>query len=217
MLRRKGAEYEQELLKDITLGEVAVDLLPVKRSETPFEWQPAQQVYVLEARLDVAPAKGLVPESVTMKIILDSGSPARVLDAFPRSEIEMSAAEVREGGFVQASSTELTAGLKAQAEGVGANLGAKSAESIETSEKVTTTRNLVAQRIISATREHLARWEVLRTAEQSPVGGLMFFVTVLADTSCESLGVTASALVEFEGWGETPAERKRQLPLPAPR
>lgn len=211
----RAEERQKELRENVTPGAVIIDLLPAKLVDTVPEWRSAgKQAYLLETRVDVEPTEDFVPASLALRVELMGGMEARMIDSSPKSEIAEEADVTREGELIETISADakVSAGLKTPALSVGAET--KSSESVQVAQKVSMRGKVTTQRVVSAAVGKVARWQLLRTAVEAPIGGRNFLATVLVEGKYEALPVAVSAIVEFEGWGEVRAESVRDLPLP---
>jgi hypothetical protein len=211
----------QQLLAEVEPGELAFDMLPARKLPAAPEWERNQRLWLLQAKMAIHPSAGFQPDSLSLRLELDSH--AQLVAQLPASEmIELGIHEVQlsnEGQFRVTTSDTAKVGGEIGATGakVVSELGHSDAReltlSTSGSHKVTYTARVA--RVIASAVGSVARWEMLGTGEERPVGGLDFYLTVLLPARASAVSIRTTALVSFGGWGPLRLEYDEKLQLPA--
>lgn len=204
------------LLASAQPGEFTFDVLPSRLIETPPEWMPQSQLHLMEARVAIHPSHGLVPEKASLSLSLQNDR-LKFADCFPSTEFsEVGEYEVgltNEARFVRTASAggSLEIGAKSPPFGVAVNIEGKGSK--ESSESRTYAHKFKypakVLKVVSSAVGKRARWEMLRTGDESPTGGLTFYATVLVPKGLLSCSIDGLLEVWLANWGAV------QLPLQA--
>lgn len=216
----KIARLKEELRSTAQPGQFDVDILPSRLVETPPEWKN-YQLHLVEVRVAVHPSHNLVPDKVSVSLAADSTAPIRFIDCLPSTEFadqgEHEVSVTSEGMFVRSGSLEATAKVGVSTPTIGVGLaGAGSLKAEAASTEASSYRfkfQSVSPKTISSAVAGQARWELLRTPNQIPVGGLKLAATVLAPASLDSCSLTARLEVDLAGWGIVSLTLSRAAPL----
>jgi hypothetical protein len=220
MLQRYG-HLRGQLLAEVEPGELSFDMLPPRRPTAAAEWEANRRLWLLQAKLAVHPTAGFQPDSLSLRLELDPE--AQLVAQLPTSEMSNTGVhEVQlsnEGQFRVATSdtAKIGAGFSATPAKLTSELATSDTREVTLSasgsHKVTYTARVA--KVIASAVGNVARWEMLGTADERPVGGLDFYLTVLLPAEATRTSVKVSALVAFGGWGPLRLEYAKTLELPA--
>jgi len=218
-LERTNA-LKQQLLEEVKPGEFAVDVLPPRSVAAPTEWKANWDVHLLEMRVSVHPTGGLIPEAVSLKFTLDSRE-GRFIDCFPSTEFtEVGEYEIgltSEAKFSRSASVGASLELGHGISGAKAGISAKAAAESQAVDTSSIKRNFKIPakilKLVSSAVGKTVRWEILRTGDEPPTGGLTFLATLMVPKGTKSIRVTGSMVVELQDWGrlEQPVEETIKL------
>lgn len=220
----KVERLKAELRASAQPGQFDIDLLPSRLVDTPTEWNN-YQLHLIEVRVAVHPAHSLVPDKVSVSLDVHSDSTLRFIDCLPTTEFadqgEHEVSVTREGKFVRSTTLEASAKLGASTPALSVGMsGAGTLKGEAASTQATAYRfryQSVSPKTISSAVAGQARWELLRTPTQIPLGGLKLMATVLAPKSVQACTLGAKLEVHLSGWGVVPLTLARTVNLSAGR
>lgn len=220
----KVQHLKEELLINAQPGEFAIDLLPTRLLETPPEWTEKLQLHLVEARVAIHPFHGHVPEKVSLALMLGNKE-ARLVDCFPSTEFtEVGEYEVgltNEAKFIRShgAGAALELGKNAQVPALSLGLQADVSRELSSSTRHGYRFKYPAKllKIVSSAVAQRARWEILRTGDEVPTGGLAFFATALTPVEITSCPVEGVLQISLENWGLVQIPIQTSLVLSARR
>ncbi len=214
------ARLKASLLEAAQPGEFGVDVLPSRIIETPPEW-PDHQLHLLEVRVAVHPSHNLIPEKVSVALQVPADSGLRFIDCLPSTAFaesgEHEVAVTSEGKFVRAASASasLHVGVKSPPVdlSVGGSAEAKRESSSTESKSFRFKFQSIVPKTISSAVGGQARWELLHTADQLPLGGLKLVATLLAPRGVTECHAQVRLAVSLADWGVVPMSLSRAITL----
>lgn len=220
----KVERLKAELRASAQPGQFDIDLLPSRLVDTPTEWN-SYQLHLIEVRVAVHPFHGLVPDKVSVSLDVHSDSTLRFIDCLPTTEFadqgEHEVSVTREGKFVRSATLEASAKLGAAAAPLSVGIGSVGTLRSEAASTEATAYRFryqsISPKTISSAVAGQARWELLRTPTQIPLGGLKLMATVLAPKNVEECTLGAKLEVHLTSWGVVPLTLSRTINLSARR
>jgi hypothetical protein len=203
-------KLKAELLKTTEPASLSIDILPSRILETPPEWTKLnKQIHLIEIRTAINPSENLLPNSFDLKIDFEAKRSVQLIESFPSTDFSEAGnykvGMSKEGKFI--SSSKIGGELKIGGEYKGASAKID-LEKSKTNEQISTQKvayefqysNKVLK-IISSSVGKTAIWKLLRTTDHFPIGGLNFYLSILAPKDLNELGYTAKLTSEIETWG----------------
>jgi hypothetical protein len=169
----------------------------------------------------VHPSGDLIPEKVSVSLSIPADSGVRFIDSLPSTEFadygEHEVAVSNEGKFVRAASGSAGIQVGVKSPPVELSLGASAEAKRESSTTQSSSYKFKFQTIVPKTISSAvgsqARWELLRTTDQIPLGGLKLVATVLAPSSLSECSAEARLEVSLADWGVVPLSLSRSVKL----